>query len=71
MAAATMVPDTIAAREESTEVNVVTAIPVNTKDTPEWGNSVKPRYFVTAGSAFVSFPPKNAPPIFPAALERI
>lgn len=71
MAGATMVPDIIVAGEESIEVNVVTAIPVNTKDTPEWGNNVNPRYFLTVGSAFVTFPPQKAPPIFPAALERI
>lgn len=35
IAAATIVPDTIEAREASIAVKVVTAIPVNTKDTPE------------------------------------
>ena len=59
------------AREASISVNVVTAMPVNTKDTPELGNNVKPRYFVIVGSAFVIFPPKYAPPIFLAALESV
>lgn len=35
IAAATIVPDTIDARAASTTVKVETAIPVNTKDTPE------------------------------------
>ena len=35
MAAATIVPDTIDAREESIEDNVVTDMPVNTNETPE------------------------------------
>lgn len=35
MAAATIVPDTISASEESIAVKVETAIPVNTNDTPE------------------------------------
>lgn len=43
MAAATIVPDTIDARDASTTVKAETAIPVNTKDTPEWGNNVSPR----------------------------
>ena len=35
IAAATIVPDTMEAREGSIAVEVVTAIPVNIKDTPE------------------------------------
>ena len=35
IAAATIVPETIDARDASIDVSVVTAIPVNTKDTPE------------------------------------
>ncbi len=70
IAAATIVPDTIEAREVSIAAKVETAIPVNTKDTPEWGSYVNPRYFVTEGSAFVILPPQYAPPIFPAALEK-
>lgn len=66
-----MVPDTIDARDASIAFSVVTGMPVNTRDTPECGNKVNPRYFVTVGSAFVIFPPKYAPPIFPAALDRI
>lgn len=57
IAAATIVPDTIAASEGSKADNVVVAIPVNTSETPEWGSRVKPRYFVTAGGALVNFPP--------------
>lgn len=49
IAAATIVPDTIVASDESKEDKVVVAIPVNTKETPEWGSRVKPRYFVTTG----------------------
>ena len=45
IAAATIVPDTIVARAVSVTVKVETAIPVNTRDTPEWGNNVNPRYF--------------------------
>ena len=37
IAAATIVPDTIAASEGSKADNVVVAIPVNTSETPEWG----------------------------------
>ena len=71
MAAATMVPDMIDASEGSIGVKVAEAIPVKTNDTPECGKSVKPKYFVTAGAAFVIFPPKNALPIFPADRERM
>ena len=71
IAAATIVPDTIAASEGSMEFSVVTAIPVNTKDTPECGSNVNPRYLVTVGYAFVSLPPRYAPPILPTALEMI
>ena len=35
IAAATIVPDTIAASDESKEERVVVAIPVNTRETPE------------------------------------
>ena len=71
IAAATIVPDTIVARAVSVTVKVETAIPVNTRDIPEWGNNVNPRYFVTAVSAFVILPPKYEPPIFPIALEKM
>ena len=66
-----MVPDTIDARDASIAVSIVTAMPVNTRDTPECGNKVNLRYFVTVGYTFVIFTPKYAPPIFPAALDRI
>lgn len=36
---------------------MITAIPVNTSDTPEWGSRVNPRYLVTVGGAFVILPP--------------
>ena len=71
IAAATRVPETIADRAGSMPFNVVTAIPVNTRETHECGNSVNPRYRVTVGSAFVSFPPRNAPPIFPPARDKM
>lgn len=71
IAAATIVPDTIDEREGAKEERVFVAIPVNIKDTPEWGSSVNLRYFVTVGSALVSFPPIYANPIFPIALDNI
>lgn len=71
IAAAATVPDTTDAEEGSKPDSVDTAIPVKTSDTPECGRSVNPRYFVTVGAAFVSLPPRKAPPILPAALERI
>lgn len=71
IAAATIVPETIEAREASIDVNVVTAIPVNTKDTPECGSNVNPRYFVTVEGALVNLPPIYAPPILPTALDNI
>ena len=64
-------PEEMYRKYNSTTVKVETAMPVNTKDTPEWDNNVNPRYFVTEASAFVIFPPKYAPPIFPMALEKI
>lgn len=71
IAAATMVPDIIAARDELNDESVVVAIPVNTKETPECGSKVNPKNFVTVGSAFVNFPPMKAPPIFPTALDNM
>lgn len=71
IAAATIVPDTIDAREGAIDESVVIAIPVNTRETPECGSNVKPRYFVTEGSALVNLPPIYAPPIFPTALDKI
>ena len=71
IAAATIVPDTMEASDGSIEVSVVTAIPVKTRDTPECGSNVKPRYLVTEEQAFVIFPPKYAPPILPIALDII
>ena len=47
IAAATIVPDTILASEASIVSSVVVAIHVKTKDTPECGSSVNPKYFVT------------------------
>ena len=71
IAAETIVPDIMVANDGSIKVIVLTAIPVNTNDTPESGSQVKPKYFVTFGSAFVHFPPKYAPPIFPIARDKI
>ena len=39
IAAATIVPDIKAATDASVSESVVTAMPVNTRDTPEWGNN--------------------------------
>ena len=71
IAATTIVPETMEAKEGSIEVSVVTAIPVKTSDTPECGNSVKPRYLVTSVQAPVNFPPIYAPPVLPMALDTI
>ena len=71
IAAETTVPDTIFASDGSKPFKADTAIPVKTRETPECGRRVNPRYFVTAGSACVIFPPRKAPPIFPAARESI
>ena len=44
-----------------------TAIPVNTRETPEWGSSVKPKYFFTVSGAWVTAAPKYAPLYLPTA----
>lgn len=66
-----MVPCNNVALSESAVVNVFKTIPANTKETPEWGNKVSPRYLTTVEGAFMIFEPSSAPPIFPMARERI
>ena len=39
IAAATIAPDIKAATDASVSESVLTAMPVNTRDTPEWGNN--------------------------------
>ena len=48
-------------------LNTDTAIPVNTRETPEWGSSVKPKYFFTVSGAWVTAAPKYAPLYLPTA----
>ena len=51
------------ASDGSIAVKEVAAIPVNTRETPEWGKRVSPRYFFTVGGDFVITPPRSAPPV--------
>ena len=46
-------------------------IPVNTRDTPECGSSVSPRYFLTVTGMPVIFAPVLAPKYFPKALAAM
>lgn len=52
-AAAAMVPCTILAHSGAGAFKTETAMPVNTKETPEWGRRVRPRYFLTVSGDFV------------------
>ncbi len=45
-AAAAIVPCTICAHSGAGAAKTETAIPVNTKETPECGNNVNPKYFL-------------------------
>ena len=66
-AAAAMVPWMIFAHSGAGPVSTDTAIPVKTRDTPEWGSKVKPRKFRTVLGDLVTAAPKNAPKYFPNA----
>ena len=46
------------ASDGSIAVKEVAAIPVNTRETPEWGKRVSPRYWFTVGGDFVITPPR-------------
>ena len=48
-----------------------TAIPVKTKETPEWGSNVNPKYFLTVSGDLVILAPKYAPKYLPKALMII
>ena len=55
----------------STVAIVEAAMPVKTRETPEWGRRVRPRCFVIVFSFLMVAPPSEAKPIFPAARERM
>ena len=57
-AAAAIVPCTICAHSGAGAAKTETAIPVNTKETPECGNNVNPKYFFTVTGALVIEEPK-------------
>lgn len=67
-AAAAIVPCIIRAHSGAGPDRTETAIPVNTRETPEWGSRVRPRYFLTVSGDFVTDAPKKAPKYLPQAL---
>ena len=68
-AAAAMVPWTMAEHSGAGPDSMETVIPVKTRETPEWGNRVRPRYFLTVLGEWVIQEPKYAPKYLPAARE--
>lgn len=70
-AAAAIVPRSTVAEAGSKTLKVVLAMPVKTSETPEWGNSVSPKYFFTVFGKPVFFAPKKAPVYLPIALDII
>ncbi len=70
-AAAAMVPRTISPYWLKEPVREEIAMPVSTRETPEWGMSVSPRYFRTVAGAPEIRAPMAAPPIFPTARVRM
>ena len=70
-AAAAMVPWMIWAHSGAGPCSTDTAMPVNTRDTPECGSRVKPRYLRTVSGAWVTAAPKYAPPYLPTARATI
>ena len=57
-AAAAIVPWMMEAHSGAGPSRMETAMPVKTRDTPEWGSRVKPRYFFTVSGAWVMEAPK-------------
>ena len=41
------------------EAKVAQAIPVKTRETPEWGSRVRPRYFCTVSGIFIALAPRG------------
>ena len=70
-AADAIVPWIILAHSGAGVANDETAIPVKTRDTPECGNNVKPKYFLTVSGHLVIVAPNLAPKYFPKALVKI
>ena len=56
-------------KEESVFESDLLALVAKPIATPAWGISVKPKYFLTSGSAFVIVAPNKEPQYLPITLE--
>ena len=66
-----MVPCKIFAHSGAGPFNTETAIPVKTRDTPEWGRRVRPKKRLPVVGDFVMLAPEYAPKYFQIAGARI
>ena len=66
-----MVPWMMAAFSGAETARAEADIPVNTRETPEWGSRVRPNYYLTVSGGWVILVPNRAPKHFSNAQELI